>query len=304
MCGVQGRRIDRWSVDRDLGSSVLNGSWFADKPRAVVPSRGAQRAPRLLVEFGCRAVKALASKERLGVDCSDEAMALGGDLLECFEFRATCWTNSSPGSTGTGRRLWNLSDGGHFENLGAYELIRRRVPVIVIVDAEADPDYTFEGLGNLVRKARTDFGAKIEFLDENKICEWRNKSPKERGRFGTLEMMRRGGGRRTNERSSDTDKSDVSTIGEVDGRRDSLAYAALAKVHYESATDAGEMSRSMLIYVKPTLVGDEPVDVKHYHAEHPDFPQQTTADQFFDEPQWDEQERMLGQVLQLEMEII
>lgn len=46
---------------------------------------------------------------------------------------------------GTAGQLWNISDGGHFENMGGYELIRRRLPVIVIVDAEADPDYSFQG---------------------------------------------------------------------------------------------------------------------------------------------------------------
>jgi hypothetical protein len=52
---------------------------------------------------------------------------------------------------GPGRGDWYLSDGGHFENLGGYELLRRRPRVIISIDAEADPDYTFDGLGNLVR---------------------------------------------------------------------------------------------------------------------------------------------------------
>ena len=38
---------------------------------------------------------------------------------------------------------------------------------------------------------------------------------------------------------------------------------------------------------KQTLLGDEPADISHYHKSHPDFPQQTTADQFFDEAQWE-----------------
>ena len=65
----------------------------------------------------------------------------------------------------TAGQLWNLSDGGHFENMGGYELIRRQLPLIVIVDAEADPDYTFQGLSDLVRKARLDFNAEITFLN-------------------------------------------------------------------------------------------------------------------------------------------
>lgn len=56
----------------------------------------------------------------------------------------------------------NLSDGGHFENLGVYELVRRRCRYIIVVDAGADPDYEFADLGNLVRKCRIDFGVDIE----------------------------------------------------------------------------------------------------------------------------------------------
>ncbi|MCU1283933.1 MAG: conserved rane protein of unknown function [Acidobacteriales bacterium] len=56
-----------------------------------------------------------------------------------------------------------LSDGGHFENLGLYELVLRRCTTIIVVDAGADPDYTFEDLGNAVRKIRIDMGVPIEF---------------------------------------------------------------------------------------------------------------------------------------------
>ena len=56
-----------------------------------------------------------------------------------------------------------LSDGGHFENLGLYEMIRRRCRVIVVSDAGCDPDCTFEDLGNAVRKIWIDFGVRIAF---------------------------------------------------------------------------------------------------------------------------------------------
>jgi hypothetical protein len=55
----------------------------------------------------------------------------------------------------------NLSDGGHFENLGIYELIRRRCRYIIACDAEQDRSLTFSGLGNAIRKCRIDFGAEI-----------------------------------------------------------------------------------------------------------------------------------------------
>jgi hypothetical protein len=61
-----------------------------------------------------------------------------------------------------------LSDGGHFENLGIYELVRRRCRYIIACDAGADPSYAFEDLGNAIRKCRTDLGVEID-LDVRQI---------------------------------------------------------------------------------------------------------------------------------------
>lgn len=54
-----------------------------------------------------------------------------------------------------------LSDGGHFENLGVYELIRRQCRVIIVSDAECDPELQFESLGSLIRMCEVDLGVKI-----------------------------------------------------------------------------------------------------------------------------------------------
>ncbi|WP_426667928.1 patatin-like phospholipase family protein [Mucilaginibacter sp. McL0603] len=54
-----------------------------------------------------------------------------------------------------------LSDGGHFDNMGLYELIRRRCTHITLVDAEEDKDDAFEGLANAIRRCRIDFGVEI-----------------------------------------------------------------------------------------------------------------------------------------------
>jgi hypothetical protein len=62
-----------------------------------------------------------------------------------------------------------LSDGGHFENLGIYELVRRRCRYIIACDAGADPRYGFEDLANAIRKCRTDFGVEID-LDVRQIA--------------------------------------------------------------------------------------------------------------------------------------
>ena len=55
-----------------------------------------------------------------------------------------------------------LSDGGHFENLGFYEMVLRRCRNIVVIDAGADEEYVFEDLGNAVRKIRIDLGIPIK----------------------------------------------------------------------------------------------------------------------------------------------
>lgn len=84
------------------------------------------------------------------------------------------WTRSGPSFAlellvqeilrGTSQRkeYLYLSDGGHFENLGIYELVRRRCRYIVAVDAGADPDMSFTDLGNAIRKCRIDLRVKID----------------------------------------------------------------------------------------------------------------------------------------------
>lgn len=54
-----------------------------------------------------------------------------------------------------------LSDGGHFENLAVYELVRRRCRVIIASDASCDPGYALGDLHNAIERCRTDFGVEI-----------------------------------------------------------------------------------------------------------------------------------------------
>lgn len=57
-----------------------------------------------------------------------------------------------------------LSDGGHFENLALYEMVRRRCKYIVVLDGGCDEKYTYEDLGNALRKIRIDMKVSIQFL--------------------------------------------------------------------------------------------------------------------------------------------
>jgi hypothetical protein len=64
-------------------------------------------------------------------------------------------------------RYINVSDGGHIENLGIYELLRRRCRIIIASDVGADPGYSFDDLANLTRMARIDLGVNIRFEEED-----------------------------------------------------------------------------------------------------------------------------------------
>lgn len=58
-----------------------------------------------------------------------------------------------------------LSDGGHFENLGLYEMVLRRCHSIVVLDGGCDDTFTYEDLGNALRKIRIDLRIPIVFTD-------------------------------------------------------------------------------------------------------------------------------------------
>jgi hypothetical protein len=88
---------------------------------------------------------------------------------------AKTWRRSGPGysvgplfseaigNTTDRYKYVNLSDGGHFENLGLYEMVLRRCHYIVVSDGGEDPECAFADLGEAVRKIRIDFGIPIEF---------------------------------------------------------------------------------------------------------------------------------------------
>jgi predicted acylesterase/phospholipase RssA len=71
-------------------------------------------------------------------------------------------------STNDRSRYVYLSDGGHFENLGIYELVRRECRLILACDAAEDRNYAFGDLGNAIRQCRDDFGVDIK-IDFHKI---------------------------------------------------------------------------------------------------------------------------------------
>jgi hypothetical protein len=82
-----------------------------------------------------------------------------------------------------------LSDGGHFENLGLYEMVLRRCHYIVLSDGGADPKCTFEDLGNAIRKIRTDLGVPID-IEETFMLPRSDNSMDKEGRYVATATIR------------------------------------------------------------------------------------------------------------------
>ena len=177
------------------------------------------------------------------------------------------------GATDDSRGFVNLSDGGHFDNLGVYELVRRCCRYIVVCDAGQDGRFLFEDLGDVIRRCRTDFGVEIE-IAVDRIRErdalTRSQTHCVIGRIHYLNLPRR-----VDDRLVDANNRPLVENG---GLR-------------AGATPAHEVG--YIVYIKPTMTGDEPQDVLEYLRRVPEFPHQTTADQWFGESQF-ESYRKLG----------
>ncbi len=138
-----------------------------------------------------------------------------------------------------------LSDGGHFDNLGLWEMLLRRVRHVVVVDGGCDPEYRFEDLAGVVRRARVDHGADIDF-----------------------------------------DSAAMNAL-----REDPMKpHVVTGTIRYGDAADG---LVGTIVYIKPALSNDEPVDVVTYRQAHPAFPHESTANQWFTDAQF-ESYRALG----------
>lgn len=159
-------------------------------------------------------------------------------------------------------RFLKLSDGGHFENLGVYELVRRKVKTIVVCDAVADPKFEYADFQTLRRLLRDDFG--VTFAPDPLT--------------GGLEHLVSG-------------DAEEFGAGYPIGRRYSPRCSFAGTLHYPG-DPAGEPS-GRLIYVATTITRNVPWRSKAYWVAHPEFPDESTADQFFDQEQF-EAYRQLG----------
>lgn len=143
----------------------------------------------------------------------------------------------------------HLSDGGHFENTGLYELVRRHMRYIILVDTGQDATTVGADLARAIRRVREDFGVEID-IDLHPF-----EAPAATGVDRSVRL--------------------------------SAAHVAVGTIHYDRMYDVGT-----LVVLKPTLTGDEPLDVLAYAKLNSQFPHQSTADQFFDSAQWEAYRRL------------
>ncbi|HKT35929.1 MAG TPA: patatin-like phospholipase family protein [Nitrospira sp.] len=235
------RRSRDYGINGQLRKAITLGTAMAISGAAASPNMGYHSAPAvtfLLAFFNIRLGWWMGNPGKAGrhtFNRSCPRIAVRPMLAEAF------------GLTDAANPYIYLSDGGHFENLGLYEMVLRRCHYIVVSDGSCDTDRSFTDLGNAIRKIRVDLGIDIEI--ETELLEFQP------------------------------------------GSRLSRAHFALGLIRYDRV-DHGATA-GLLIYLKPSLTGNEPADVTEYASGHEEFPHEPTADQFFDESQF-ESYRALG----------
>ncbi len=160
-----------------------------------------------------------------------------------------------PGLGLTERRAFlQLGDGGQFENMAVYELVRRRLGLIIVCDGGADPEFSFSDFQTTVRRIQADFGARVQVHHDASPDQMiplpdPNAYPKDAG------YSKRG--------------------------------YMVCTIHYAGG------GQGTLLFLKSALIRDVSFRVKGYSAQYKEFPDQSTLDQFFDEVQF-ESYRELG----------
>ncbi len=257
----------------------------------------------------------------------------------------------------------NISDGGHIENLGAYELIRRGCRLIMAVDAGADPNSAFEDLENLSIRVRNELGIEISFRpgqDPTEIIRPKPSSGYAQKRFSIADMLKiweefdvkdENGEVVTFKKQTIEDGKEVSKeiklealvnyhykkndpnylkfwvelkaergIDLEDEDYDRLHKKAVAdvKAKFEAMGNQPGLEKikvGTFVYIKSSVTAPRKLFVPEYSSDleknlmfdtfkykiyHPEFPHESTADQFFDPVQW-ESYFQLGQYIAIDI---
>lgn len=155
-----------------------------------------------------------------------------------------------------GRYLF-VTDGGHYENLGLVELLRRGCTEVYCFDASGGE--SFSELGDAVALARSELGVEIE-IDPTPLVP------------------------------TATSSSGQETVKEPDVASDS---AVKGTFRYPVDPDTGVVVTGVLYYARNVMTSKAPWDVRARHVEDPTFPHDPTTDQLYTDQKF-ESYRALG----------
>ncbi|MGY5778527.1 GMC oxidoreductase [Rhizobium sp. LEGMi135b] len=280
--------LGQWSADTATVEQLTLGRWLAISAAAVSTGAGRSSSLSMSLLLGLLNVRlgywwdsginAGGRPGRYPPNLWQRIKSLPATILAVQAMLLNEWRAYFEGPSA---RRWYLSDGGHFDTTGLYELIRRRLPFIIAVDASEDAQYEMGELAILMRQVRLDFDAELVWLDpgsgasaanpwqglENAaspttIPAWIKSLVAHPERLGSLDQLKRTG----------------------------PASGALACIRYRDEPDRN----TWVLLIKANLAPAISADVQNYAATHPSFPNQGTIDQFFDDDQW-ESYRSLGQ---------
>lgn len=166
------------------------------------------------------------------------------------------------------RPYFFVTDGGISENLGLVQLLSRRCRLIFAVDAGHDPQHEFADLAKAIRTARIHSGVQLLKRDGD---AFENEIQPDQLALPPLEPPRGKG----------------EPHGAPPHRDETKDHLLLARILYPDAEEG------LLVYIKPSFTGDEPLDLWEYRRQNPEFPHESTTDQVY-EPEQVESYRRLG----------
>jgi hypothetical protein len=218
---------------------------------------------------------------RLGVWIENPGHYEKADPSRPLTFWPTKLLREILGLTRGNTRLVNVSDGAHTgDNLGLLPLLERRCDVIVACDAEADRNLDFDSFRNVVRMANVELNVTID-IDLTPVQ--RRRQLKEGYRLSEASVV-----------EGTIHYPAMGDLPEAEGR---LIYVKSSVSRASSVvappTPALGSSLSQPAEAVPPILRVLPAAVASYLRENSEFPHQTTADQFFDDGQF-EAYRALG----------
>jgi hypothetical protein len=268
---------ERRPADLRTGAMMLS-EWMSISGAALSPTESSSSSFGRSLIYGLANMRAgfwwdsgIEDGDRLGEPIPSVPRRLRGWAMRRLRAPSCLLAEFTGRFAGPFERYWYLSDGSFGDGLGVYELVRRRVPIIICADATRDDDGGLAALTNAIRRVRVDFRAEIHFLSAAELGQL----------VATLA-------------TAGIHASVLEAIGTLDDLRfsrgsHSSSHAAFARVSYP-----GHSAPSALLYLKATLTGDEEAEILDYQRQHPRFPHQSVRDQSLDEAQW-ESYRQLGQ---------